>query len=150
MNTLLRLFVLTLAMLPGLRAAETPLIHAGARTALTLNGRWHVIVDPYDNGYVNYRLERFDASAKPRGGYFLDRKPATPGELIEYDFDTSASLNVPGDWNSQDDKLLYYESTVWYRPDINILWWMSIAIIASFYFPKLITPKPPNLLTGSQ
>ena len=37
--------------------------------------------------------------------------------------------------------------TVWYRPDINILWWMSISIIASFYFPKLITPKNPDLLT---
>jgi putative inorganic carbon (hco3(-)) transporter len=40
--------------------------------------------------------------------------------------------------------------TVWYRPDINILWWMSIAIIASFYFPKFITPKPPDLLTEAQ
>ncbi len=115
MKNLLRILALTFLALPGLHAADTPLIHASARTALTLNGRWHVIVDPYDNGYVNYRLERFDASAKPKGGYFLDRKPATPAELIEYDFDTSASLNVPGDWNSQDDKLLYYESTVWYR-----------------------------------
>ncbi len=36
--------------------------------------------------------------------------------------------------------------TVWYRPDINILWWMSIAIIASFYFPKFLNVKPTNLL----
>jgi putative inorganic carbon (hco3(-)) transporter len=26
--------------------------------------------------------------------------------------------------------------TVWYRPDINILWWLSLGIIASFYYPK--------------
>jgi putative inorganic carbon (hco3(-)) transporter len=26
--------------------------------------------------------------------------------------------------------------TVWYRPDINILWWLSLATIASFYYPK--------------
>ncbi len=109
------LSLLALASSSGLQAIETPLIHAAAREALSLNGRWHVIVDPYDNGYVNYRLERFDAAAKPTGGYFLDRKPASPSELLEYDFDRSASLNVPGDWNSQDDKLLYYESTVWYR-----------------------------------
>jgi putative inorganic carbon (hco3(-)) transporter len=32
--------------------------------------------------------------------------------------------------------------TVWYRPDINILWWMSIGIIASFYFPKLPALQP--------
>lgn len=115
MHRLLRPFLLGLASLAGLAANATPLINAAARQALALNGRWHVIVDPYDNGYVNYRLQRFDASARPNGGYFLDRKPATPAELIEYDFDTSASLNVPGDWNSQDDRLLYYESTVWYR-----------------------------------
>jgi putative inorganic carbon (hco3(-)) transporter len=26
--------------------------------------------------------------------------------------------------------------TVWYRPDINILWWLSLGIIASFYYPQ--------------
>jgi putative inorganic carbon (hco3(-)) transporter len=36
--------------------------------------------------------------------------------------------------------------TVWYRPDINILWWLTIAVITSFYFPKLSDPKPPELL----
>jgi putative inorganic carbon (hco3(-)) transporter len=40
-----------------------------------------------------------------------------------------------------------FSDTVWYRPDINILWWMSIAVIASFYFPKRKAPKPPDLLT---
>ncbi len=106
---------LALTSLATSRGDETPLINAAARQALSLNGRWHIIVDPYDNGYVNYRLEPFDAAAKPTGGYFLDRKPANPSELIEYDFDRSPSLNVPGDWNSQEEKLLYYESTVWYR-----------------------------------
>lgn len=115
MNNLLRLFALALVALPRLGATEAPFISAASREALSLNGRWHIIVDPYDNGYVNYRLERFDAAAKPTGGYFLDQKPASPSQLIEYDFDRSASLNVPGDWNSQDDKLLYYENTVWYR-----------------------------------
>lgn len=94
---------------------EPALINTPARAALSLNGRWQVIVDPYDNGYFNYRLQPYDAAEKPGGGYFLDRKPATPSELIEYDFDTSPSLTVPGDWNSQDDPLLYYEGTVWYR-----------------------------------
>ena len=49
------------------------------------------------------------------GGYFLDRKPADKSELIEYDFDTSDVLRVPGDWNSQNERLYYYEGTVWYR-----------------------------------
>ena len=97
------------------RAECAPLAAAAERQVLSLNGRWNTIIDPYDNGYVNYRLERFDAAAKPSGGYFLDRKPATPGELIEYDFDLSPALRVPADWNSQRDELRYYEGTVWYR-----------------------------------
>lgn len=28
--------------------------------------------------------------------------------------------------------------TVWYRPNINILWWLSLGIIASFYYPKAV------------
>ncbi len=33
-----------------------------------------------------------------------------------------------------------FSDTVWYRPVINILWWLMIAIIASFYYPAL-TPR---------
>ena len=80
-----------------------------------MNGEWRVIVDPYENGYYNYRRQPFEAAAKPTGGYFLDRKPADKSELIEYDFDSSPTLRVPGDWNSQDERLYYYEGTVWYR-----------------------------------
>jgi beta-glucuronidase len=86
-----------------------------ARSTLSLNGAWHVIVDPYDNGYLDYRSRPYDAAETPTGGYFLDRKPKDKTELVEYDFDTSPTLMVPGDWNSQDDRLLYYEGTLWYR-----------------------------------
>jgi beta-glucuronidase len=89
--------------------------NVAARHGTTLNGNWHVIVDPYENGSYNYRREPFDAAPNPTGGYFLDRKPADESELIEYDFDTSPTLEVPGDWNSQDERLTYYEGTVWYR-----------------------------------
>ncbi len=105
-------FALTTAA--ALPAADA-LMNASARQVLSLNGRWHVIVDPYDSGYFDYRLKPHDAAPNPTGGYFLDRKPANPSELIEYDFDHSPSLQVPADWNSQDDKLFYYEGTVWYR-----------------------------------
>jgi beta-glucuronidase len=96
------------------RAAPT-MQNVFARTSHTLNGKWHIIVDPYENGYYNYRREAFDAAPNPTQGYFLDRKPKDPSDLIEYDFDTSPVLNVPGDWNSQDAKLFYYEGSIWYR-----------------------------------
>jgi beta-glucuronidase len=95
--------------------ADTAPANVYARTALTLNGKWSVIIDPYLNGYYNYRLQPHDASPNPTNGYFLDRKPKDPSELLEYDFDQSPTLTVPGDWNSQEEKLLYYEGSIWYR-----------------------------------
>src|SRR5512145_2550074 len=85
------------------------------RNSFSLNGKWNYIVDPYENGYFDYRYEPFDKNENPTGGYFLDRKPADKSELLEYNFDLMPTLTVPGDWNSQDDKLFYYEGTVWYR-----------------------------------
>jgi len=42
-------------------------------------------------------------------------KPESPSDLVEYDFDRSPTLTVPGDWNSQRESLLFYEGTVWYK-----------------------------------
>ena len=39
----------------------------------------------------------------------------TSRDLIEYNFDTAPTLNVPGDWNTQERELYYYEGTVWYH-----------------------------------
>src|SRR3569832_2192523 len=86
-----------------------------ARAGITLDGKWHVIVDPYENGAYNYRREPLDASPNPCSGYFLDRRAADRTDLVEYDFDASPTLMVPGDWNSQQEKLFWYEGTVWYR-----------------------------------
>ncbi len=89
---------------------QTPLItNTEGRHTISLDGRWQTIIDPYETGYYDYRYE-------PRGdGYFKNAKPQTPSDLIEYDFDSSPQLNVPGDWNSQDQKLLFYEGTLWYK-----------------------------------
>jgi beta-glucuronidase len=101
--------------LPFQLHASEPMLNAFARDGINLDGKWHVIVDPYENGYYNYRHEPYDASPKPTGGYFLDRQATDKSELLEYNFDTSPEINVPGDWNSQDEHLYYYEGTVWYR-----------------------------------
>ena len=94
----------------------TPILgNVFARTHVSLNGPWKYVVDPYDAGYHDYRLQQYDAMPLPSGGYFLDQKQTDPSELIEHSFDDSPTLNVPGDWNSQDAKLFYYEGTVWHR-----------------------------------
>jgi len=79
------------------------------RHTIDLNGRWQTIIDQYETGYYDYRYQ------PSTDGYFKNAKPKSPGDLIEYDFDASEQLNVPGDWNSQDQRLLFYEGTVWYK-----------------------------------
>src|SRR3954469_5046788 len=116
LRTPLSAYLVLACVLGGAPArAEPALLNVSARPGVDLNGSWHVIVDPYETGYYDYRREPYDAAAKPTGGYFLDRKPADKSELIEYDFDHSPVLKVPGDWNSQNERLFYYEGSVWYR-----------------------------------
>src|ERR1700730_11274169 len=79
------------------------------RHTIDLNGRWQTIIDQYETGYYDYRYQ------PSTDGYFKNAKPKSPSDLIEYDFDASEQLNVPGDWNSQDQRLLFYEGTVWYK-----------------------------------
>jgi beta-glucuronidase len=96
-------------------AAELPL-QAYTRNVTSLNGEWKIIVDPYENGYYNYRYEPFDQQETPSvNAFFTDSKPKTSSDLIEYDFDKADTLHVPGDWNTQKEKLYYYEGSVWYR-----------------------------------
>src|SRR6266699_3088706 len=93
---------------------QTPLIaNIAGRNTIDLNGQWQTIIDPYETGYYDYRYQ------PSPDGYFKNAKPKSPGDLIEYDFDASEQLNVPGDWNSQDQRLLFYEGTVWYKKSFN-------------------------------
>ncbi|MFM7024328.1 MAG: glycoside hydrolase family 2 protein [Flavobacteriales bacterium] len=79
------------------------------RQVQNLNGKWKIIIDPYENGFYNYRYEESPT------GYFKNEKPKTPSDLIEYNFDASDELYVPSDWNSQMQELKWYEGTIWYK-----------------------------------
>jgi beta-glucuronidase len=79
------------------------------RSMVSLNGLWKIIIDPYENGYNN-----FDGKFNEHG-YFENKKPESKSDLVEYDFDKSESLYVPGDWNTQKEKLFFYEGTIWYK-----------------------------------
>lgn len=100
----------------SLSHAQTNLIqNIQSRSITSLNGKWNYIVDPYENGFYDYRHEPFDQSKSGAGGFYDDRLPKDKSELVEYDFDHSPAMNVPGDWNSQAEKLELYEGSVWLR-----------------------------------
>ncbi len=93
-------------------AQVAPLIaNIGGRTVTSLDGQWQVIVDPYDVGSLDYRAQPL----KNNSAFFKNYKPQSKSELVEYDFATAGHLNVPGDWNTQRDSLLFYEGSVWYQ-----------------------------------
>ncbi len=95
---------------------ENLIQNPSGRNITTLNGKWNYIIDPYETGYYDYRYKPYDESTNPgNGAFYLDKKQKNKSDLIEYSFDKSPTLWVPGDWNSQDEKLLYYEGTIWYR-----------------------------------
>ena len=96
-------------------AQEVPQVgNVMARQTTSLNGDWNYIVDLQEHGYYDYRM-------KPSPwGFFRNSKPGKPEDLIEYDFDKSPVMKVPGDWNTQDEKLLYYEGAIWMKRDFEV------------------------------
>lgn len=109
-------YLLLLSLSFSFLAADAQLVqNIFGRKHLSLNGRWNYIIDPYEMGYYDYRHEPFDQSKTGKGGFYDDREQINKSELIEYNFDLSPTLKVPGDWNSQIDKLEFYEGTIWLR-----------------------------------
>lgn len=91
-------------------AAAPPLIaNVDGRQTVSLDGAWRSIVDPYGAGYLSYHAQPLAR------GYFADVRPEGPADRVEYDFDASPTLEVPGDWNSQRPELFLYEGPLWYR-----------------------------------
>jgi beta-glucuronidase len=112
----IQILVLLLFVTRVLLAQEPQIINVSARTTTTLNGVWKYVVDPYETGYYDYRLKVRDEkeNINPSEALFLGHKSQTSIERVEYDFDKSDNIIVPRDWNSQKEKLFYYEGTVWY------------------------------------
>jgi beta-glucuronidase len=95
-------------------AAPAPIVLTGAdrRPAITLDGDWAAIVDPYFSGLFSFHHE------ERKNGFFLNRK-AQPSDPFptEYDFSKAPTLKVPADWNTQRESLFYYEGPIWYERD---------------------------------
>ncbi|MGD0830027.1 MAG: glycoside hydrolase family 2 TIM barrel-domain containing protein [Terracidiphilus sp.] len=114
----LRLFASSIAAALLVAAApapsQSPIVLTGAdrRPAISLDGDWASIVDPYFSGYFNFHHE------VKKDGFFLNRK-AQPGDqfVTEYDFSKAPQLKVPSDWNTQRESLFFYEGPIWYQRD---------------------------------
>ncbi len=95
----------------GTAQPSTVLAAVDHRHAVSLDGAWHVIVDPYGNGL-------YDSNGKARSTGFARNLAQTDGTgPIEYNFAKSPTLQVPGDWNTQRESLMFYEGPLWYEKD---------------------------------
>ena len=98
------------ALMASAQETAMPLIqNVQAYEAMSLNGEWNYIVDVQEEGYYDYRMNPM------RNGFFINAKPKRPEDLIEYDFDKSDVMQIPSDWNTKDERLFFYEGTVWFK-----------------------------------
>lgn len=103
------------AALSTVAVTEVPApVNVYGRQTLSLNGEWRAFVDQQAMGYYDYRMN------PTPWGFFLDAKAQHPTDLVEYSFDDSKTLRVPGDWNTQDNSLFWYEGTIWYRKKFHL------------------------------
>lgn len=113
-----------LALIAGSLRAETPppepapkpapqqpvaIENIRARTGTDLSGQWHYIVDRSRLGIRKRGMQR----------NFPQDRPATNHPLLEYDWDTSPTMAIPGDWNSQVTEMAMYEGMVWFRRKVD-------------------------------
>lgn len=115
----LGLFLLTLSFCNTASFAQhetPPLQNAFLRPHQSLNGDWRFFVDRYEAFFYDFVRVPFDSTTGRRGDFAaLDAKASSRTDRMEYGFDDAEVLTVPGDWNSQYEKLLYYEGSIWYR-----------------------------------
>lgn len=118
---LLFTLLITASCLATVPVPEPLITNVPNRTAISLDGDWQTIVDPYKSGYYDYRRRPFDQQNDPKpGAYFLDSRPKDKSDRVEYAFDQSPSLKVPGTWGLQVPELFWYEGALWYRRQFDL------------------------------
>jgi beta-glucuronidase len=90
------------------RGLPTLIANVGARRTRSLDGRWQALIDGYATGMGEWKA------------VWRDRTPTRRDEFLEYGFDDAASLQVPGDFNTQQPELHWLEGAVWYRRSFDI------------------------------
>lgn len=99
--------------------SQQPLItDLPSRKTQSLNGKWQYIIDPYETGFRDYRWK--ERNENDPEAYWSTDVPQNKTDRKEHGYIDKYSLKVPGDWNSQDPKFLYYEGTVWYKKSFDV------------------------------
>jgi beta-glucuronidase len=101
-------FVLLSILLLHQVDAQTSMINVYGRHSLLLNGQWETIIDPFDVG-IGWRA------------IYKDAKATGKTDFVEYSFEPVNTLRVPGDFNSQLPELTYFESSVWYKKNFDVV-----------------------------
>ncbi|WP_439129793.1 glycoside hydrolase family 2 protein [Polaribacter sp.] len=94
-------------------AQDNLIINTEGRETVSLNGTWFYIIDPYETGFYDYRFK--ERPETDPGAYWNKLESTKKSDWTEHEFKSPNTINVPGDWNSQDPKFLFYEGTVWYQ-----------------------------------
>lgn len=100
----------------GQQPLRTLLVGVDHRSVTSLNGPWHYLVDQPP------ARELYDRNGNIRdNGYAQNTHPNinTGPHNSEYDFSSAPTLNVPGDWNTQEPTLFRFEGVVWYQRDFS-------------------------------
>lgn len=87
-------------------AAEPALAitEARGREGQDLSGVWRHIVDPMRMGFRQGRMRNFSRDLTPENQ-----------ELLEYEWASAPTMQIPGDWNSRVEALAWYDGVVWFH-----------------------------------
>ena len=95
------LFLLKIAV-----TAQSSMINIESRAKISLNGEWQSIIDPTNIG--EWRQ------------LWKEKQPVSKTDFFEYSFEGGTLLKVPGDFNTQQCELTFYEGVIWYKKIISI------------------------------
>lgn len=116
-----RLILLSATLLLSLKSFSQSDIIANipSRHTISLNGQWQYIVDPYETGFYDYRYK--ERKENDPEAYWSSDVQANKMDRKEHGYIDKYTINVPSDWNSQNERLYYYEGTVWYKKSFDFI-----------------------------
>ncbi|MFR9651775.1 MAG: glycoside hydrolase family 2 TIM barrel-domain containing protein [Rikenellaceae bacterium] len=105
MRKFLMILVLMLSISVASDAQPTAMQNVMGRERMSLNGKWYAITDQMGIGLGKK--------------WYAETTYRTESQLNELYFEGGMTLDVPGDWNSQNPEFVYYEGAIWYKRNFN-------------------------------